>query len=514
MKTLNKFLPRLPYAASLIALAAGLSWISSGFAHLSSLPSFLVLLTIAVGLFGLTWRILRPEQPPRWLAWLTGAAVLLRLLMGVVWLLALPAGGYDTDVQQAGYVMQDAFNRDQAAWQLAQSETPLVHAFQGYSHTDQYGGLLFLSAAVYRYLGGGEHQPLMVLVLAAAVSGLAVAYTWAFARRTLGPRVAHLAACGVALYPEAVLLGSSQMREAFTVCLLPLALYALLRCREKLSAANLALLLVPLGLTAALTSAFIPSLLGTLALVFLAIERWPWLRSRRVWLGVLAATGLGVLLFFLLFDESELWLVQAAQWQVYVSANASGWVAREFERLPLGAQIPFLVSYGVLRPLLPAALTAGGPLVWTMIGVWRALGWTVLLAFLLYAIYLVLRDRKWLEVPGALLLAVWATNILTSYRGGGDLWDNPRYRSAFASIQLILAAWAWVRSRERSDPWLHRSIGVAVCLLVWFIPWYLRRYADFEWPLVDLHQVAGVGLATAGLYILSDWMRSNASPSS
>lgn len=499
---------------ALAGLAALLAWVSSGFAHFASTLSFALLLVVAVGLFALAWRFLQVEQPPSWLAWLTLSAVLLRLLLGVVWLLALPAGGYDTDVQQAGYVMQDAFNRDQAAWQLAQSDTPLTAAFQGYSHTDQYGGLLFLSAAIYRYLGGAEHQPLMVLVLAATVSGLAVAFTWAFAQRTLGQRVAQVAAWGLALYPEAVLLGSSQMREAFTICLLPLGLYALLRLRERRTAPHALGLLGVFGLTAALTSAFIPSLLGSLALVWLALDGQRWLQDRRVWLALLAAAAVGVVLFLLFFDETQLWLVQAAEWQKYVSANASGWVAREFERLPVEAQVPFLVGYGIVRPLLPAALVADGPLVWTIIGIWRALGWTVLLALLLYALYLVLRERAWFEVPGALLVAVWGTNILTSYRGGGDLWDNPRYRSAFAALQLSVAAWAWVRSREAGDPWLRRAIGSAICLMVWFIPWYLRRYTTFDWPLIDLHQVVGVGLAMAGLYLLSDWMRANTSPSS
>ncbi|MCW5875574.1 MAG: hypothetical protein KIS85_01710 [Anaerolineales bacterium] len=495
----------LPHAGGLLALALALSWASSAFTNVASTPAFLILLGLAAGLFWLTWRALRPESPPGWLLPLTLGAALLRLALGVLWLFALPAGGYDTDVQQAGYVMEDAFNRDQAAWRLARSAEPLVVAFQDYSHTDQYGGLLFLSAAVYRYLGGAQHQPLMVLVLAAAVSGLAVAYAWAFAS-AFGPRVAQLAAWGLALYPEAVLLGSSQMREAFTVCLLPVALFGLLRSRQQLNAANLALLLAPITLAFALTSAFVPSLLVALLLVFLTMEPWPWLRSRKFWLAVLTAALLAVAAFFLLVDEGELWLVQAAEWQVYISANASGWVAREFARLPLAAQIPFLVGYGVLRPLLPAAIVAGGPPVWVAIGVWRALGWTALLALLLYAIYMVLRDRQWTRLPGALLLVVWGANIVTSYRGGGDMWDNPRYRSAFAALQISLAAWAWVRSRERGDPWLRRAFVSALWVIAWFIPWYLRRYTAFEWPIVDLHQVVGLGLVSAALYIIWDWL--------
>src|SRR5690606_37542479 len=99
-----------------------------------------------------------------------------------------------TDVQAAGYVMQDAFNRDSAAWQLAQSGEPLWKAFAGYSITDQYGGLLFLSAAIYKYLAAPSHLPILTLLPAAAVSGLAVAFAWAAGARAFGKKVAWLAA--------------------------------------------------------------------------------------------------------------------------------------------------------------------------------------------------------------------------------------------------------------------------------------------------------------------------------
>lgn len=454
----------------------------------------------------LTWHILRREPLPRWVLLLTIAAAILRLSLGVVWFLALPAGGYETDVQQAGYVMEDAFNRDRAAWELARTDQPLIVAFQGHSSTDQYGGLLFLSAGVYRYLAGVEHSPLLVLALAATISGLAVAFTWAFSRRVFGETVAYFAAWGLALYPEAVLLGSSQMREAFTVCLVPLSLYGLLRFREEKTAATFALLAVPTLLSIPLTWAFTPSLLLLLVLVYSALDDWRWLRSTKVWIG-LVILAMALAIGFLLFvDEQGLWLVQSARWQAYVSANASGWVAREFERLPLFGQIPFLVVYGIFRPLLPAALLAGGPPIWTAIGIWRALGWTALLAMLVYASYLALRGKQWRQLPGALLVASWGTSIAASYRGGGDLWDSPRYRSAFAAVQMMLAAWAWTQYRETKDPWLRRALGAAGLMIAWFLPWYLRRYADFEWPIVELYQVIGLGLMSAALFVMWDWL--------
>lgn len=496
-----------PPVVLIALLALGLAWVSSGFSSVSGWFSFALVLLICAFLFWLTGLILKSNSPPRWLLYLTIGAALLRLLLGVVWFVGLPIGGYATEVQQSGYVMEDAYNRDLAAWDLAKSEQPLVVAFQGISSTDQYGGLLFLSAAVYRYLGSDAHNPLLIVLLSATVSGLAVAFTWAFARRAWGLRVASLAAWWLALYPEAVLLGSSQMREAFTVCLVPLSLYGLMRVKENANLGNLSLVALPVAVSIPLTWAFTPSLIFLLVASYLALNEWHPLRSTRTWVllgSALLLIIVGVLLFV---NINDLWLVQSAKWQTYVSANASGWIARQFERLPIYGQIPYLVIYGIFRPILPAALVDTGPAIWTAIGVWRALGWTLLLALLLYASFLAVRSKEWLRLTGALLLSSWVVSFTASYRGGGDLWDSPRYRSAFAAIQVALAAWAWVRHREAGDPWLRRAFGGTLLMMAWFIPWYLRRYTAVAWPIAELYQVIGLGLVSSALFVFWDWMR-------
>jgi hypothetical protein len=179
------------------------------------------------------WRYTSSASPPGWLTGLVIGAALLRLAAGVFWFLALPAWGYENPVEQAGYVMEDAYQRDSAAWELAQSGEPLWAAFTANQSSDQYGGILFISALIYRYLGGPEHMPLLMVVVTAAFSALAVLFTWSVTARLWDRRVAALASWGLALYPEAVLLGSSQMREAFTISLLPIAIYSLLRYRQE-----------------------------------------------------------------------------------------------------------------------------------------------------------------------------------------------------------------------------------------------------------------------------------------
>jgi hypothetical protein len=130
----------------------------------------------------------------------------------------------------------------------------------------------------------------------------------------------------------------------------------------------------------------------------------------------------------------------------------------------------------------------------------------ILLSLLAYATYLAFRTKSWKAPLGALLASGWIVSLIASYRGGGDLWDNPRYRSAFAAVQIAVAAWAWIQQRELKDPWLRRAVVASACVMAWFVPWYLRRQIEFDWPVVNLDQVVGLGLVSAGIYVIWDWL--------
>ncbi len=497
--------PAAVFAVFLLALAFALAWVSSRLRFFIGWPSFAVVFLIGVGLVWLCWRMIRAEAPPRSLLVLMAGAAVLRLALGVFWYLALPVWGYDTPVQDAGYVMEDAYARDSSAWKLSISREPLIEAFQGYSTTDQYGGLLFLSAAVYRYLGVNFLQPLLMLTICAFASALSVGFSWAWARRLWGERVGWLSAWLMALYPEAVLLGSSQMREAFLISLVPAALYQLERLREARTWKHITILLLLLLIGFAFSTPLAAVLLVALGLVWLARDEWKVLRRPRLWVWIVGLAALCGAFIWWNGGVQDFWVVQSAELQKLISANSSGWIEREFRRLPEWAHIPFLLAYGVFRPLLPAALVADGALLWRAVAIWRALGWTITLGLIAYAAYLALREREWHKTTGALLILNLAIILIASYRGGGDDWDNPRYRTNFAALQIGVAAWAWVRSRELADPWLRRAAGMVVAMVAWFIPWYLRRYIVFEWSVVDLFRTVGLGLATGILYMVWDW---------
>ena len=199
----------------------------------------------AIGILG-TWKMVRGDRSVGVAA---VAAFLIRLSFGVFFMMILPAAGYqDNQASQLGYLYKDAFIRDQQAWSLAASGSPLLDAFSGTYSGDQYGGLLGLSALVYRYLGFGDHRPWLVLILTAMVSSMGVLWLWKAAKEWLGSEDLFTRSTGkwavgfffpitaawiVALYPEAVFLGAAHIRESFVMACIALSLYSLTQVNMK-----------------------------------------------------------------------------------------------------------------------------------------------------------------------------------------------------------------------------------------------------------------------------------------
>ena len=167
-----------------------------------------------------------------------------------------------------------------------------------------------------------------------------------------------------------------------------------------------------------------------------------------------------------------------------------------FQRTPEWAHMPMATAYGLLRPFLPAALTeTAAPLAQT-IQIFRALGWVSLLPFLIYAPFAAFGRSDRRSLPAFLVLLVWGTAILASYRAGGDDWDNVRYRTVFLVAQTALASWAWARARRSGSPWLGR-IGVLIGgIMLLFLQWYAGRY--FGTPRLELWGTLGA----VGVFLL------------
>lgn len=445
----------------------------------------------------------------RTLAWMIALAFGLRLGLGIFFSLGLPAWGYQNEpVQQAGYLFKDAYARDQQSWELATSGQSLGQAFGEELYTDQYGGLLAVSAAVYRYLSADFHRPLLPLILGAFTAALGVVFLRQAVRLRWPARVAGLAAWIYVLYPDALFFGASQMREPYLVGLSAVAFWAVLALRDPEQAgqpfptglfsaqARLAWLALFLSLLAMLflssrVAAATAGLLGLLFLVeyIIATPNKAWKVAG--WVGL----TLGTLLMLAFSWE---WFRSSTAWDVVVNLSSSGSVMKRVEEVSQQLHLPqntagvlVTVIYGLMRPVLPAAVAETSIPFWKTVGIVRSAGWYALAPFLIYALFTVWREPDprqrrrliWL----ALVVSLWL--VVAAARGGGDATDNPRYRSLFIIWLALLAAWAVDRALAWRDLWLWRWLAVETIFLAFFTHWYLSRYyhlwARLEfWPMV------------------------------
>jgi len=510
----------LPWAVGIPAVGVALAAFDWRGAPMSGWLGYLALVAVCGGVLWAAWRWASPAGSSRHAAWAVGGAVALRLGLAIFLAYALPVQGYDTPHQQAGYFFPDAYDRDNAARVLAQSDEPLLSAFAGASTTDQYGGLLFLSALTYRVLSPEVHRPLLVILLAATAGGLAVLFTWRFAEAVGGRRAGALAGWLSALYPEMVLLGASQMREPFIVAGLALALFGYARGR----AGSLRDAVAGVGCGALLATAISPPY-GVLT-VGIVLVAWMWEgKSRRAawglvilalvalaafgltiraWSGVIVGTPSGNV-----FDLVGWWLSDSARFEIFKLERGSGMVQSLFDQTPEWAHMPMATGYGLIRPFLPAALTEEMAPLARGVEIARSLGWLVLLPFLLYAPLAALRATGWRGLPTYLSLVVWATAVLSSYRAGGDGWDNVRYRAVFLAAQAALAGWAWAHARESGSPWLRRTGVIVGGVILIFLQWYLGRYLGT--PRLGLNGTLAfvVGFVVLGVAVpwIGDWRR-------
>ncbi len=450
------------------------------------LPAFFSSALISVlGISALAFLWKKAGKPPR-LRILIAAALLLRLVTALLLTTFLPVNGYkQSEQQQAGYVFYDAYRRDTAAFDLAQSNDSLLSAFGKKQSTDQYGGLLALSAGVYRFLSADAHRPLLIALIAAFASVLSIPFLWMTAKELGGEKTANLAAWIVALYPEALLTGSSQMREPFLMAAIALTFWAFLTWKKNkknrsarwglgigfsvlllISPAIAAADLIFLGGCALFTgqnsALSLRSVLTIFTLLLFTLFAFSAALSKK---NITADTPLGVI--------AE-WAQRTVLWDTYQLERGSGWVQKLFSEMPSAFRVPFATAYGLTRPVLPAALIEPTTPIWKILGIMRAAGWYLLAPILLYGLVSLPRlplasaRRFWTWVG----LAAWFWIILASLRAGGDQWDNPRYRVIFLTVQALFAAQAWMQK----NAWLPRILTIEAIFLAFFTQWYASRY--------------------------------------
>jgi hypothetical protein len=200
------------------------------------------------------------------------------------------------------------------------------------------------------------------------------------------------------------------------------------------------------------------------------------------------------------------WLRNASgQWQLDLAAQESAWMDFLFARTPVWTHVPMVMLYGLVRPFLPAALMYESEGIWRWIEIWRAIGWFFLLPFLLYAVLGWVKEERSRRLVLLLVLVVWASALVASYRGFGDQWDNPRYRTIFLGIHAALTGWGWWQARRLKDPWLARLAAWVVIGTALFTLWYAGRYQGIGW--IDIRLVLGAFLLTLVLSLAAFLVR-------
>ena len=175
MKIFNRrdFLWILPLSLAVGALLSSLQpgdWLTGWFGF--SLLLFLCLLVLT-----LSTRWAFGDSISRPLVWMVVLAFALRFIGGVATYLVLPINGHTDEDDRAGYVYTDAHRRDDQAWELAASNRLIGGFNQSYAY-DQYGGLLTISAFIYRYLSPDAHRPLMLVLVSAFMAALGLPFMW------------------------------------------------------------------------------------------------------------------------------------------------------------------------------------------------------------------------------------------------------------------------------------------------------------------------------------------------
>lgn len=450
-------------------------------------------------------------------------ALLLRFGLGAAGNYLLPRIGYETKPQQAGYLFLDAYNRDSQSWDLAQSQKPLVRAFSGNYSSDQYGGLLWISAFIYRYLCAGTHQPLAIIFLAALVNSLGVFFVFKTGQKLADDKTALLAAGIYAFFPEAILLGASQMREPFLMTFIAMSFYGLVSWQTV--HAKTPWLWIALGLAG--TFLISPGLIiimvfGAAGWIYFsepaAAEgnrgKFPW-----IWfLGLLGFLIIAVLVVAASWNSIVAvkgngplgtignWARETARYNTYLLTRSSGIVQLLLKSLPSFLALPFVMFYGVLQPVLPAVLLEPGIPFWQILGTFRALGWYLVLPLLAFApmgIWVLppqQRRKQWLW----LIFLVWVWILIAALRGGGDQWDNPRYRVMLLPWIALLSALAFKQISSAAKRWFWRICAVEGILLLIFGHWYVWRYLNIGFNIgIRNTLILAIGLSV--LVVFGDW---------
>jgi hypothetical protein len=465
-------------------------------------------LVVAIGFFLLTLTF-RWAEGGKTLAWIMAIGLVLRLAVSIGLTLGLPVYGYESEEHQAGYIFADSYDRDNAAWSLASSEEPVISAFKNEYLADQYGGLLSLMALQYRYLSPDAHRQMLPLLVSGIVFMLAVPFLWKALRSRWNRRVAFVAALVFTFYPEAVLLSSAHMREPYLLCLASIATWAVISWEMKpnRSVIILAACFFGLALISWRSGVVVAGVL--LAWLFLDIVMEKWQPNRRIWGWLLVVAG-----FLFVARLSYPWIRETAVYDTYLTVQSSGILQVVLKAIGRKYQLQIVGAYGLTQPLFPAAVVALSNAFASTITILRSLGWYLLAPILVFGFF-----ASWKAKPARdRRVLIWLTTIsliwilVSSFRAGGDMWDNPRYRTIFLPWLALIAGWVWDWVFSRKNPWLWRLYLIEFLFIMVFMNFYLVRYAHIGVKIsiyTNFGLMIGLTLLVLGAGLLHDLLKNH-----
>ncbi len=427
------------------------------------------ILLSAIFFFG--WLAVRP---PRIVLFIAICAFLLRIGFGIWLTTTLPVNGFDTSVQNAGYSYSDAYDRDQMAYANAFPGKVEFVPPANISAVDQYGGMMMLSTGIYRLFSADVHRPLLIIFLTALSMTLAVIFTWKAIHLVWGGKTALVAAIFLAFYPEGVILGSAQMREPLLICLASITFWAMVlftsgeqRTKIIMVFASACLLMCWISIPAGLV--IIAVELGYLQVKAITTEKEPGRKK-----GLLIVFGVFLLLVCL---AGWMWLKNTLYYDAFATESESGLISWLLSLVGSKWRFPFVLLYGLIQPVLPAALVYQSLPVWQSIAIFRATGWYFAIPFLVYGAGATIKEARkngdWALVWLMAVLVIWT--FISSARAGGDQWDNPRYRAFLLPWLSLLVGWVWERVSQGKAQWFWRIVFLDGTFILIFTNWYFNR---------------------------------------
>jgi hypothetical protein len=461
--------------------------------------------------------------------------VWLALGLRLGFLLLAPVGmmtwGYSSNHNLKGLVELDALNATDTAWKAAMADRPVFDAWRR-APGDNTGGITVLGVALFRFASPDQERTLLLGLVASAFTSLTVIAVYRLASGFFSEGGARAAALITAAFPEAVMIGSSHQQMGYAALLLAMGLLAtagLMRPdpppadRPALPKRRDAVLLLAGSL---IVLFFVSRLFFILAAAFTAmLAVWssdPRKRTGKIlWIGAGLIAGVLVLLRILgMFDVipsgwdllfKQYQFVYGMAWEEFDKmVAAGGGDLFQTVLMTMDRTTAFLLAavYGIAQPVLPAAIghrsmtAGGGGQFWQVLGIYRGLGWYLLLPALVYGALKSLRSLRARKPETILMAMFWFAALLGSYRAFGDQWDNPRYRLFALAPMALLAAWAWVTQREEGDPWFRRIVIPFAVAVVALTGWYLLRdYAMVDFPVVA--SILAIGAVTAVSFLLA-----------